>query len=268
MQTGKLLLCSCLLLCFSFHASSQGLIKKLKQKVENATDKMVDKKINEKIGGGNSGPGQPGANESSRAGGSGSGRNSNSTGEGLVTVPPDVNKFLTEADEAFKKNSMSDSRYSLQQAMLGVEMEIGKKILNDLPMTIKALKKDTTAGKVTSTGWGWVGLMIEASYKNDNKELNIDIANNAMWMQAINMYLSNGAYSQNNGEQQNWKQTKLKGYRAVIEFDKNSGYKLSVPLGQTSLVIFQGINFATEAEMMDACAVVDIDKIKKELGEK
>ncbi|HSB92404.1 MAG TPA: hypothetical protein VLC28_04770, partial [Flavitalea sp.] len=87
MQPGKLLLCSSLLLCFSFTASSQ-LIKKIKQKVENATDKMIDKKINEKIGGGtsNTGPGQPGANESSRAGGSG--RNSNSTGEGLVTVPP------------------------------------------------------------------------------------------------------------------------------------------------------------------------------------
>jgi hypothetical protein len=109
--------------------------------------------------------------------------------------------------------------------------------------------------------------MIEASYKNDKQELNIDIANNAMWMQAINAYLTNGAYAQS-GEQQNWKQTKLKGYRAVIEFDKNSGYKLSVPLGQTSLVIFQGINFATEAEMMDACSVVDIDSIKKELGEK
>ena len=268
MQPGKLLLCSSLLLCFSLHASSQGLIKKLKQKVETATDKMVDKKINEKIGGGNTGPGQPGANESSRAGGSSGGRNSNSTGEGLVTVPPDVNKFLSEADEAFKKNDMSDSRYSLQQAMLGVEMEIGKKILNELPMTVKALKKDTTAGKVTSTGWGWVGLMIEANYKNDKQELDIDIANNAAWMQAINLYLTNGAYSQSNGEQQNWKQTKLKGNRAVIEFDKNSGYKLSVPLGQTSLIIFQGINFATEAEMMDACASIDIDKIKKELGEK
>src|SRR5688572_27876958 len=103
MQPGKLLLCSSFLLCLSMQSSSQGLIKKLKQKVENATDKMVDKKINEKIGGGNTGPGQPGANETSRAGGSSGGRNSNSTGEGLVTVPPDVNKFLTEADEAFKK---------------------------------------------------------------------------------------------------------------------------------------------------------------------
>ena len=39
--------------------------------------------------------------------------------------------------------------------------------------------------------------------------------------QAINAYLTNGAYAQS-GEQQNWKQTKLKGYRAVIEFDKTA----------------------------------------------
>lgn len=270
MQPAKLLLCSSLLLCFSMHASSQGLLKKLKQKAENVAERVVDKKIDEKIGtpgnSGNQAPGQPGANESSRSGGRG--RNSNSTGEGLVTVPPDVNKFLTEADDAFKKNSLSDSRYSLQQAMLGVEMEIGKKILNDLPPMIKTLKKDTTAGKVTSTGWGWVGLMIQAHYNNEKQDLDIDIANNAAWMQAINLYLTNGAYSQSNGEQQNWKQTKLKGNRAVIEFDKNSGYKLSVPLGQTSLIIFQGVNFSTENEMMDACSVIDIDGIKKELGEK
>jgi len=267
MQPAKHLLCGSLLLCISVTASSQGLIRKLKQKAENVADRIVDKKIDEKLGtsnsGGNTGPGLPG--ESSR---SGSGRNSNSTGEGLVTVPPDVNKFLTEADDAFKKNSLAESRYSLQQAMLGVEMEIGKKILNDLPLTIKALKKDTTAGKVTSTGWGWVGLMIEAQYHNDKQDLDIDIVNNAAWMHAINLYLSNGAYSQSNGDQQNWKQTKLKGYRAVIEFDKSSGYKLSVPLGQASLIIFQGVNFNNETEMMDACSVVDIEAIKKELGEK
>jgi hypothetical protein len=267
MQPGKLFLCSTLLLCISIHASSQSLLKKLKQKVESTTEKVIDKKDQREDWWWQQWTRTTRANESSRSGGSSSGNNSNTTGEGLVTVPPDVNKFLTEADEAFKKNDLSDSRYSLQQAMLGVEMEIGKKILNDLPMTIKSLKKDTTAGKVTSTGWGWVGLMIQANYKNEKQELNIDIANNAMWMQAINAYLTNGAYSQSNGEQQNWKQTKLKGYRAVIEFDKNSGYKLSVPLGQTSLIIFQGINFATEAEMMDACSVVDIDSIKQELGE-
>lgn len=270
MQYFKLLLCSGLLLGGSYGSQAQ-LLKKLKQKAENAAERIVDKKIDEKIDGatrtggknqnGPGGPGMPGS------GGSGGGRN-NTSGEGLVTTPPDVQKNLTEAEDAFKKNSLSESRYSIQQAMLGVEMEIGKKILKSLPSKVKNLLKDSAEDKVTSSGWGWVGLMIQGAYKDGEQELRMTIANNAAWMQAVNMYLANGAYAQSSGDQQNWKQTKLKGYRAVIEFDKSSGYKLSVPLGQTSMIIFEGINFKTEQEMMDACSVIDIDAIKKELGEK
>ena len=35
--------------------------------------------------------------------------------------------------------------------------------------------------------------------------------------------------------------------RAIIEYDDNTGYKLSVPLGQTSLIVFEGVNFSSES---------------------
>ena len=85
-------------------------------------------------------------------------------------------------------------------------------------------------------------------------------------MTALNMYF-NTSYAQTNGGQQNWKQTKVKGYKAIIEFDQSSGYKLSVPIGQSSLIVYEGINFATEPDMMKAADVIDIDGIKKMLGE-
>ena len=94
------------------------------------------------------------------------------------------------------------------------------------------------------------------------------MANNSAWMSAVNMYLANGGYAQQTNGQQNWKQTKVKGYRAVIEYDESSGYKLSVPLGQTSLIVWEGVNFASEQEMMSAANSFDIDGIKKMLGEK
>lgn len=87
-------------------------------------------------------------------------------------------------------------------------------------------------------------------------------------MQAINMYLANNGYAQQTGGQQNWKQTRLKGHKAVIEYNENSGYKLSVPLGQSSLLMFEGINFTSEQEMMKAAEQLDIEGIKKALGEK
>jgi len=189
----------------------------------------------------------------------------------LVTTPPDVNAALADAEAAYKKNQYGDSRYSVQQAMLGVEMMIGKEILKGLPEVIDPMKKDTTRDKVTSSGWGWVGLTIERDYRQnidkDPKELSFMLANNAAWMQAINLYLS-GGYAQSSGETQNWKQTRLKGYKGVIEYSKSSGYKISVPIGQSSLLILEGVNFATEQDFMAACGAFDIDKIKAQLGEK
>jgi len=85
-------------------------------------------------------------------------------------------------------------------------------------------------------------------------------------MAGVNAYLS-GGYAQQTGGQQNWKQTKVKGHRAIIEFSQDSGYKISVPLGQSSIIVYEGINFASEPDMMKAAESVNIDAIKKELGE-
>lgn len=152
--------------------------------------------------------------------------------------------------------------------MLGVELEIGNKILKSLPESISGMSKDQSADQVTSTGYGWNGLTIHREYNDSNdKELRVTVANNSVWMAGVNAYLANGGYAQQTNGQQNWKQTKVKGNRAIIEYDESSGYKLSVPLGQSSLIVYEGVNIASEADMMKAAEAVDIDGIKKQLGE-
>src|SRR5690606_18088989 len=148
--------------------------------------------------------------------------------------------------------SYGESRYAIQQAILGVEMEIGQKLLQSLPETVAGLPKQADQDQVTSSGWGWAGLTIHREYLKDDKQLQFTIANNSVLLSAMNLYLANGAYGQTTGGQQNWKQTKLKGNKAIIEYDDSSGYKLSVPLGQSSLLVFEGINFVNEQEMMAA----------------
>jgi hypothetical protein len=141
-------------------------------------------------------------------------------------------------------------------------------VLKSLPETVTALPKVAEEDKVTSTGWGWVGLTIQRTYRQDEKQLLTTVANNAAWMSAVEMYLSNGGYAQQTNGEQNWKQVKVKGYRAIIEYDESSGYKLSVPIGQTSLIVWEGINYKTEQEMLAVANAFDIDGIKKMLGEK
>jgi hypothetical protein len=236
----------------------QSLLNQLKKK---AAEKALDA-----IGGNKSGNTTP-APQQQDNGTNNSGGSSNKGGGGLVSTPPDVKQNLTEANDAYKAGNYGDARYSVQQAMLGVEMEIGNKILQSLPESISGLNKEPSRDKVTSTGFGWVGLTIERSYSKGDKDFDVTVANNAAWMSAVNMYLTGGGFSQTTNGKQNMKQTRVKGFRAVIEYDDGSGYKLSVPIGQTSLLICEGRNFATEQEMMTAANAVDIAGIKKMLGE-
>lgn len=266
----KLLLVGLALFAFVFTVQAQGLVGKLKQKAEQAAEKALEKKAKEKAGvetndsdsDSNSSSGNSSSNSNSRS------NPANKGGGGLVTAPPDVKQNLSDAESAFKTASYGDARYAVQQAMLGVEMEIGNKVLKSLPETVSGLPKQEEYDKVTSTGWGWVGLTIQREYLKDDKQLRTTIANNAAWMSSVNMYLANGGYAQQTNGEQNWKQVKVKGNRAIIEYDDASGYKLSVPLGQSSLIVFEGVNFASEQEMMNAANTFDIEGIKKTLGEK
>jgi hypothetical protein len=263
----KLLLASSAFFLFASIVNAQGIMGKLKQKASQAAEKAIEKKAEQKAGVSDNDNTQNSGSSSN--GNSGSGNNpTNKGGGGLISTPPDVNQNLTEAESFYKSGSYGEARYAVQQAMLGVEMEIGQKVLKSLPESVSGLKKDETADQVTSTGWGWAGLTILREYKNDNdKMLKTTIANNAAWMSAVNMYLANGGYAQSTNGQQNWKQTKVKGNRAIIEYNESSGYKLSVPLGQSSLIVWEGINFANEADMMSAANNFDLDGMKKMLGE-
>ena len=244
---------------------AQDLLNKLKKK---AADKAVDKVLGNQNS--NSTPGNTNPNQNTNPNSDPQSNNnpSNKGGSGLVTTPPDVNQNLADAEAAFGKSSYGEARYAVQQAMLGVELEIGNKILKSLPPTVSGLKMQEGQDQVTSTGYGWAGLTIHREYEDGkDKEFRVTVANNAAWMSAVNMYLGGGGYGQTTGGQQNWKQTKVKGYRAVIEYSESSGYKLSVPIGQSSMIAYEGINFASEQEMMTAANTIDIDGIKKMLGE-
>ncbi len=248
--------------CLFFNSAEAQFLKKLKQKAEQVMSNQNGNDNNQQN------TGNTGASPSSAPSGNQNNNPGNRGGQGLVVTPPDVKENVTTAETVFKEGRYSEARYAVQQAMLGVEMQIGQQILKSLPEAISDLKFDPKADQVTSTGWGWVGLTIKREYNKDDKELRFTITNNSAWMQAINLYFNNVGYAQTTGGEQNWKQTRLKGHRAVIEFSQGSGYKLSVPLGQTSLLVYEGVNYATEQEFMKAAETIDIDSIKNKLGEK
>jgi hypothetical protein len=253
MRQLKTLICTLIALSYFLTLDAQGIFRRLERAVNNTTGNNSNNNTN------NSAPGTPGSSSSN---------GSNNGGEGLISTPPDVKENLSSAESAFKNGKYGDARFAVQQAMLGVELEIGHQILKSLPETIDTLKKDTTQDRVASNGYGWAGLTIMRKYQTGNKHFQITIANNSAWMNALNLYFNNIGYAQSDNDRQKMKQIMVKGNKSIIEFDPHSGYKISIPIGQTSLLILEGVNFETEKEMMSATNEIDIDGIKEKLGEK
>lgn len=259
---------------------AQGFLKKLKDKAsevaDKAVDKAVDKKVDKALGNNNS---NSGSGSSTNGGGtsdasiysqtsSRSGRPTNRTGEGIKnSTAPDVNQQITDADAAYTAAKFSDARFSIQQALLGVELQMGKQILRSLPNTVAGLAVDSSEDKVMSNQWGWSNLTIQRTWRKDDKQFEIMVGNNSIYSGYMNM-LFNGNYAQSNGDTQNFKQTRIKGNKAVIKYDQNEGYTVLIQTGQSGMITLQGVNFANEQEMLNAVNAIDVDGIKKMLGEK
>jgi hypothetical protein len=244
-------------LCFSLSSNAQ-ILKKLKQKANDALNTSNSSNTNTS--------GQTDESGSS----SSTGKPTNTKGGGLTnTTPPDVNQQIADAEKSHAAGNFSDAHYSIQQALMSIELQIGKQILESLPATVGGLEKDTTQNKVMSTHWGWHNLTIQSVYKKGDQELTVTIGNNAVYSGFVDMYFNNSMYTQtsSDGDKQNAKQTKVKSYKAVITYDDSKGYSLLVPLGQSSLIVWECINFATEQDVMNAANAFDIDGIKKMLGE-
>lgn len=228
---------------------SQGVLKKLKEKTQKDMLDAVFGKEKE---------GQPAEGSTTGA--------VNTRGGGLDAPIPDVKENIRSAESAYMAKNYQDARYSARQALLGVELEIGRNIIKELPGSVAGLDADTAEDRVTTSGIGFVGLTIYRIYRKADQAFTVTMGNDAALISPVNMYLASGAYGADT--QQSWKQTKYKGYRAVIDYDESKGYTLSVPFGQSSIIIFEGVNIASEQAMMSAAEQIDIEKIKKELGEK
>lgn len=250
---------------FAYQPANAQFLKKLKDKAKNAVNKTIGTDTNNSS---SSSESQDNNNNNSSSSTSG-GKPTNKGGGGLKnTTPPDVQQQIADAETAHTAAKYSDARYSIQQALVGVEIQLGREILKALPSPVVALEKDTTQDKVSSTQWGWNNLTIQRVYSDKkDKQLTVTIGNNALYAGMANLYFNNAYGVQADANNQNIKQTKVKGNKAIIEYEDSKGYTLMVSLGQSAMIVWECINFADENEVMAAANSFDIDGIKKSLGE-
>lgn len=240
-------------------------LKKLKEKANNAVNKVIEDKT-----GVSSEPGNNSNTGTSQSQTNSGNKPVNKDGAGLKnTAPPDVNAAMDDAGKSFSAKSYSDARYEVQQALMGIEIQLGRELLKSLPDAVDGLQKDTTEDKVVSTQWGWNNMTIQRVYSDKkDKQLTITIGNNMLYAGLVNLYFGNAYSVQANNQDQNVKQVKVQGNKAIISYGESKGYSLIVPVGQSSMVVWECINFANEDEVMAAVNTFKIDDIKKSLGEK
>jgi hypothetical protein len=190
----------------------------------------------------------------------------NRRGGGLDQEIPDVNKYIAEAGKSFSEKNYTGARSSLRQALWGVELEMGQGVLAILPEKAGPVAYKPDADRVSSTGIGFAGLLIERYYSGpDDLELSLSIGNDSALLGLANLALTAGYY-QSATDQENQKQIRFKELNAYIRYDDDSGYTLSVPFGQSSIFLLQGINYGSESDFMAAANQFDIQAVKQKLG--
>lgn len=255
-----------LVICFLTGYQSQGQskwIKKAKEKLEKKGDKAVDDLFGgKKKGSQSSDTGTVGANGSSGNNGA-SGGFAGSPGERNNTPPP-VNGSIKEAKEALTSEDFSDTRYYIQQALWGIEYELGKQVLKDMPASINGVSANEENDVITSAGFGFVGLNIVRTYQDKDNYYKAQLVNGSAFSSSYNMVLSNpGMY---NSSDSDFKATKVNGYKAVIEYT-SKGYTIAIPFGQSSAFVLETAGLKSEDDAIAVAGKFDIGQFKKVLGE-
>ncbi len=239
-------------LIWSTGYSQGGFLKKTKLKLE--------KKLLSDVVGEEEEPEKPSTTPSNQP----SVRNQPRNTRGGKMAPPDVLENISDAESSYQDMNFSDTRFAVQQALHGVELEIGHEILNSLPENLNSIPYLPDQDEVVSSGIGFMGLAINRKYTTDDQSVDITIVNNSGFVSAANMYISNPAYVSGDGNQ---KVVKTDEGRAYLEYDDYSGYKLSLPIGQSSILIMQCVSFPDDATVVSTVNSVDIARIKDLSGE-
>jgi hypothetical protein len=181
-------------------------------------------------------------------------------------TPPDVRLQINNAGQAYASDDYTEARFYIQQAIMGIELEIGYQILKTMPEMIKGIKADKEQDEVYSTGAGFAGMIISREYPGDEGSIKAAIANNNTLYSYAGMQASMNAQTMTGGDETS-KVIRYKGNKAYLEADDYAGYKMMVPFGQSSIFVLECSSCDTEANLLEIADLFDIEKYKSLLGE-
>lgn len=242
---------ACFLMFFGVDSNCQGL-----KSLRKAKDALKGILLEEEVKEGNSSD----SNAEDRSSKSSSEKtlNTRMTSQELIAV-------LDNAQTEFDNQKYSSARYSIQQALVEIELQMGELVLAAMPRSVRGQDYDPDADEVISTGVGFIGLDISREYPSDEGMISAQIANNAAMMTPYTMALSSPTMISQN---EDMKSVTVNGKRGILELDAyNDRFKLILPFGQSSALLLECETCQNESEVLDAASQFDLDGYLEIMGE-
>ena len=180
--------------------------------------------------------------------------------------------FIKEAQDFLAKQEYKQAILSLQDAINDINLLLAKQVAESLPAEINGLKADGDS-EVSTAGMGMIGggMQITKRYRNEAKEGNdaeVQILANSPLLSTLSMYISNPSMLG-----QEYKSVRVGATRAILKSEieddgttKTRSTEIQIPLGQT-LIMVRANGFATEQEELAFATKLDLEKIRKAVGE-
>lgn len=173
----------------------------------------------------------------------------------------DVMAKFQEAEKAYAASRLDDARFALQEAINGINQEIGKETLKTLPKILGGLPADEKQDNVSGAA-GFAGVSITRVYRNETKSARVEILGDSPLLANLNAILALPAIM--GGSDPNQKRVKVGGYKGLLqkEQDEVISYNLQVPINQILLTLHV-TGIPDENAVMNMANALPLDQIVK-----
>lgn len=173
-------------------------------------------------------------------------------------------KAIATAQSSYTAGKLDETHFALQQALMEVDMIIGREVLKLLPPAMDTMPANTTLDNVSSNQ-GFVGATIFRSYGKSAQKADLSIISNSPLVATMNSLLNTplmGAMMQD----PNNKTVKVQGYKGRLtktagSIEGQTDYELQIPLG-SALISFKAGN-CTESQLLTLANTLPLQQIAK-----
>jgi len=177
----------------------------------------------------------------------------------------EISPKLDEALNAYKVGNLDDARFALEQALVEIDITIGKIILEKLPKELNNMPYQPDKDDVTGTSSNFAGLFVNRFYGDTIKSAEIQIISDSPLLGGINAILAMPAIL--TGSDPNQKRIKVGGYKGLMQRNEDTtggtvSYDIQIPF-EKSLLTFSCRGIDNENEIIRMVNLVPVSEIVK-----